>query len=105
VVTLAKQTNSNKNLSTGQIAGVYSRSSRPDAEVERFMKIMNQAELLIAQLLELRRQHRTLDEEIAGLSESLVGDQLQLKRLKKRKLHLKDEIARVEDKLYPDIIA
>ena len=69
------------------------------------MKVMNQDELLITQLLELRRQHRALDEEIAGLSASLVGDQLQLKRLKKRKLHLKDEIARVEDKLYPDIIA
>lgn len=69
------------------------------------MKVMNQDELLIAQLLELRRQHRALDEEIAGLSASLLSDQLQLKRLKKRKLHLKDEIARVEDKLYPDIIA
>ncbi len=69
------------------------------------MKVMNQDELLITQLLELRRQHRALDEEIAGLSASLLGDQLQLKRLKKRKLHLKDEIARVEDKRYPDIIA
>jgi hypothetical protein len=66
---------------------------------------MNQDELLVTQLLELRRQHRALDEEIAGLSENLLGDQLQLKRLKKRKLQLKDEIARVEDKLYPDIIA
>jgi hypothetical protein len=66
---------------------------------------MNQDELLIAQLVELRRQHRALDEEIAGLSASLLSDQLQLKRLKKRKLHLKDEISRVEDKLYPDIIA
>jgi hypothetical protein len=69
------------------------------------MKVMNQDELLITQLSELRRQHRALDEEIAGLSASLLGDQLLLKRLKKRKLHLKDEIARVEDKLYPDIIA
>jgi hypothetical protein len=69
------------------------------------MKVMNQDELLVTQLLELRRQHRALDEEIAGLSENLLGDQLQLKRLKKRKLQLKDEIARVEDKLYPDIIA
>ena len=69
------------------------------------MKVMNQDELLIAELLELRRQHRALDDEIATLSESPLADQLQLKRLKKRKLHLKDEIARVEDKLYPDIIA
>jgi len=69
------------------------------------MKVMSQDELLIAQLVELRRLHRGLDEEIAALSDTVLGDQLQLKRLKKRKLHLKDEIARVEDKLYPDIIA
>jgi hypothetical protein len=69
------------------------------------MKIMNQKELLKTQLVELRRQHRGLDDDIAGLSEALLGDQLQLKRLKKRKLRLKDEISRVEDKLYPDIIA
>jgi hypothetical protein len=69
------------------------------------MKVMSQNELLIAQLVELRRQHRGLDEEIAALSDTMLCDQLQLKRLKKRKLHLKDEIARVEDKLYPDIIA
>ena len=69
------------------------------------MKVMNQDELLIAELVELRRQHRALDDEIVALSEGPLGDQLQLKRLKKRKLQLKDEIARVEDKLYPDIIA
>ncbi len=69
------------------------------------MKVMNQDELLIAELVELRRQHRVLDDEISALSERPLGDQLQLKRLKKRKLHLKDEIARVKDKLYPDIIA
>lgn len=69
------------------------------------MKVMDQNELMLAELLELRRQHRTLDEEIAELSGSPLGDQLKIKRLKKRKLHLKDEIARIEDKLYPDIIA
>lgn len=69
------------------------------------MKVMDQNELMLAELLELRRQHRTLDEEIAGLAASPLGDQLKIKRLKKRKLHLKDEIARIEDKLYPDIIA
>ena len=69
------------------------------------MKVMNQDELLTAELGELRRQHRALDDEITALSESPLGDQLQLKRLKKRKLHLKDEITQVKDKLYPDIIA
>ena len=66
---------------------------------------MDEHELLLAELTELRRQHRALDEGIAELSQSALGDQLQLKRLKKRKLQLKDEIARIEDKLYPDIIA
>jgi len=69
------------------------------------MKVMGKNEVLIAELGELRRQHRALDEDIAQLSESALSDQLVLKRLKKRKLHLKDEIARIEDKLYPDIIA
>lgn len=69
------------------------------------MKVMNQKELLTTQLAELRRQHRALDDQITSLSGSLPGDQLQIKRLKKRKLQLKDEIIRIEDKLYPDIIA
>ncbi len=69
------------------------------------MKVMNQDELLMAQLVELKRQHRALDDEIVALTESPLGDQLKIKRLKKRKLQLKDEIARLEDKLYPDIIA
>ena len=69
------------------------------------MKIMDEDEVLIARLKELKRQHRALDEEILGLAESPLTDQLRLKRLKKQKLQLKDEIARVEDKLYPDIIA
>ena len=69
------------------------------------MKVMDQHDLLVAEIQELRRQHRKLDEEITELSDTALGDQLMLKRLKKRKLQLKDEIARIEDKLYPDIIA
>jgi len=69
------------------------------------MKILDQDELLIEQLAELKRQHRALDDEIAELSGMLIGDQIRLKRLKKRKLQLKDEITRIEDSLYPDIIA
>ena len=53
----------------------------------------------------LRREHRDLDEAIAVLEESGRGDQLRLRRLKKQKLSLKDEIARIEDRLIPDIIA
>lgn len=69
------------------------------------MKVMDQKDLLLAELSELRRQHRALDEEIDGLAEAALADQLRIRRLKKKKLQLKDDIARLEDKLYPDIIA
>ncbi len=58
---------------------------------------------LRARLAELVQEHRDLDTAIAALTPS--HDQLQLTRLKKRKLQLKDLIARIEDKLLPDIIA
>ncbi len=50
-------------------------------------------------------EHRDLDAAIAALAAASVPDQLQLARLKKRKLLLKDEIASLEDRLIPDIIA
>ena len=53
----------------------------------------------------MRTEHRDLDDAIAALSLSTVPDQLQLARLKKRKLRLRDEIAMLEDQLVPDIIA
>lgn len=60
----------------------------------------------IAQRLELLRiEHRDLDSAIIALGEAAVADQLQLARLKKRKLKLRDEIAWCEDQLLPDIIA
>jgi hypothetical protein len=58
-----------------------------------------------AKLEQLRIEHRDLDEVIARLSEKGPFDQLQLQRLKKRKLVLKDLIAKLESKLLPDIIA
>lgn len=70
-----------------------------------FMDVMDHEELLRAQMDALRLQHRELDQEIAGLVEAPVPDQLLISRLKKRKLQLKDQIARIEDQLYPDIIA
>jgi hypothetical protein len=60
---------------------------------------------LRATLLKLKQEHRDLDSAINALEESGRADQLQLKRLKKKKLSLKDEIARIEDQLLPDIIA
>jgi hypothetical protein len=60
---------------------------------------------LKARLGELREEHRALDSAIAALHDSTTGDALQLARLKKRKLALKDQMAWIEDQLMPDIIA
>ena len=60
----------------------------------------------IAKRLEiLRIEHRDLDSAIAALFETGSTDQLQIARLKKRKLRLRDEIAILEDQMIPDIIA
>ena len=61
--------------------------------------------LLQQNLAKLKQEHRDLDGAIEALERSGQGDPLQLKRLKKRKLTLKDEMSRVEDLLLPDIIA
>jgi len=60
---------------------------------------------LRAKLAELAQEHRDLDAAIAALTGQGGGDQIQLTRLKKRKLHLKDIITRIENSLLPDIIA
>ena len=69
------------------------------------MNMMSDVELLKIQLEELIREHRELDSDIMTYQAGLAGDQLGLKRLKKRKLMLKDRISRLQDQLYPDIIA
>lgn len=56
-------------------------------------------------LVELKSEHRDLDDVIGRLAENAPFDQLQMQRLKKRKLILKDEILRIENTLLPDIIA
>ena len=56
-------------------------------------------------LEQLRSEHRDLDDVISHLAETRPYDQLQIQRLKKRKLKLKDEIGKLEDRLLPDIIA
>jgi hypothetical protein len=58
-----------------------------------------------ARLVRLRMEHRDLDAAIEALRATTAPDQLQLARLKKRKLRLKDEICQLEDQLIPDIIA
>jgi hypothetical protein len=57
------------------------------------------------ELMKLRNEHRALDEEIVALETMAGADQLLVRRLKKKKLMLKDQITAVEDQLLPDIIA
>lgn len=61
--------------------------------------------LIRAKLTELQQRHRDLDSAIGQLEEAGGRDQLQITRLKKEKLRLKDEISLLTDKLLPDIIA
>jgi hypothetical protein len=66
----------------------------------------NGAEISIAaRLVRLRTEHRDLDAAIEALRATAAPDQLQIARLKKRKLRLRDEISALEDQLIPDIIA
>lgn len=61
--------------------------------------------VLKEKLAALKMEHRDMDDVILRLTEQLPVDQLQIQRLKKRKLLLKDMIARLESQLVPDIIA
>ena len=60
---------------------------------------------LVEKLESLRLEHRDLDDAIARMEQGLYVDQLQLRRLKKRKLQLKDFIALIESRLIPDLDA
>ena len=66
------------------------------------MNIQNDA---LKQLEDLKVRHREVDEHIQDLIQDLNNDQLQIRRLKKQKLQLKDQISRIEAGLLPDIIA
>ena len=68
------------------------------------METQNEEELK-ATLAELETQHRDLDDAIIAMSQAGSFTQLQLQRLKKRKLSLKDEITKIRAILIPDIIA
>ncbi len=58
-----------------------------------------------AELDRMREEHRDLDAAIEALAGAATCDQIQLQRLKKRKLALRDRIGLLEDRLFPDIIA
>jgi hypothetical protein len=60
---------------------------------------------LAFQLAELKLEHRDLDTAIEHMAQSIAADELQLRRLKKRKLRIKDLIARLESELIPDLDA
>ncbi|MEE8506476.1 MAG: DUF465 domain-containing protein [Kiloniellales bacterium] len=62
-------------------------------------------ETLQQKLVEMKTEHRDLDDVIAQIIENAPFDQIQIKRLKKRKLLLKDHITKIESRLLPDIIA
>ena len=66
---------------------------------------MNQKDELLNKLQILEQEHRDLDEILIELAEKKTIDLLQVQRLKKRKLVLKDKIALLRDKIEPDIIA
>jgi hypothetical protein len=67
-----------------------------NAEDERQLK---------GELERLKQEHRDLDSAIDALTTVPGSDRLQVQRLKKRKLQLRDQIQRIEDQLFPDIIA
>ena len=60
---------------------------------------------LRGQLAVLRQEHQDLDDSIHALETGLQPDQIQIARLKKKKLILRDHIERLEDQQHPDIIA
>ncbi|MDT8386179.1 MAG: YdcH family protein [Thiogranum sp.] len=65
----------------------------------------DEIQALQAQLEELKLEHRDLDDVVQHLIDSAYPDQLQLKRIKKRKLRLKDMIEQIESRLIPDLDA
>ena len=73
------------------------------SDEDRVVQVSDSAVRL--ELAELRQEHRDLDSAIEALQIQAHPDNLQLQRLKKQKLALKDRISALEDKLLPDIIA
>ena len=79
---------------------MYACAGRPPRAMDQ-----DERERLERRMTELKSEHRDLDDVIARLSSEWLFDQLQVQRLKKRKLRLKDQIAGIESRLLPDIIA
>jgi hypothetical protein len=92
-----------RRLDAGAAASARSGTARLSEPREKDKRV-DEAELK-ARLSLLLQEHRDLDAAIAALAQAPGVDALQLARLKKRKLRLKDEIRILEDMLIPDIIA
>lgn len=67
--------------------------------------MLDETETMRTKLIELETEHRDLDSAIAAMAGSVATDQLQLQRLKKRKLAIKDQMSKLRAHLIPDIIA
>jgi len=93
----------------GELASAFSKTAL-SARVSVDMAISEDTplandEAIHARIAELRQAHQDLDDAVNALSAKTVPDQLQIARLKKQKLALRDQITRLEDRLTPDIIA
>ncbi|WP_108484519.1 YdcH family protein [Oceaniglobus ichthyenteri] len=66
---------------------------------------LDHEDILRIRLSVLKREHRDLDDAIHALQDRPAAEQFTLRRLKKQKLGLKDQIAQIEDEIFPDIIA
>ena len=88
-------------------APVVEGAAKEAIEALRIAAAMNQEDEseLRSQLARMRQEHRDLDAAIEALHNVAGSDLLQVQRLKKRKLHLRDRIIEIEDQLTPDIIA
>jgi uncharacterized protein (TIGR02444 family) len=92
-----------------ELAGAFSRtafSARISAEMPfSDDPALANDEAIHARIAELRQAHQDLDDAVQALSGKAVPDQLQIARMKKQKLALRDQISALEDRLTPDIIA
>ena len=86
------------------MSGFAGPGGQPESEPAVAMTKDEERELR-EQLARLQQEHRDLDAAIAALAMSPGSDVIQVQRLKKRKLVLRDKIRRIEDQITPDIIA
>ena len=90
---------------TGKASYILCERQEPIRQTMNAPTELSHEEMLGIRLEVLRREHRDLDQAIHALEETGRPDVLTLRRLKKQKLFLKDQIVKIEDMLIPDIIA